>query len=197
MRSLLSETLVMNSHIVVDGKERRYKFTPTQTEALEVWFSANNHYPTPTEKEMLMVTTGLTQRQVDNWFTNTRKRRKQRDTKPRTQVKRRQKRIRARQRENFGPHVKATLMGWAWAHRNYPYPTPEQKAALASKTNITYDQVQHWFVNWRMRVWRKMETPPLIVMPTLPLPEETVDAAPMRSHLYAFRQPTTEGVPRV
>eukprot|EP00742_Colponemidia_sp_Colp-10_P002870 GILJ01003064.1.p1 GENE.GILJ01003064.1~~GILJ01003064.1.p1 ORF type:complete len:451 (-),score=51.48 GILJ01003064.1:287-1450(-) len=48
------------------------------------------------------------------------------------------------------------LRTWLFEHFEHPYPTEQQKAELADKTNLTYLQVNNWFINARVRIWRPM-----------------------------------------
>lgn len=43
---------------------------------------------------------------------------------------------------------------WLSSHWHDPYPTPDEKAELAYHCHITVDQVNHWFINARVRRWR-------------------------------------------
>jgi hypothetical protein len=59
-------------------------------------------------------------------------------------------------RENFPADVIRLLKKWLLENFKDPYPSAEVKMALAEQTNLTYEQVQHWFVNARMRIWRPL-----------------------------------------
>lgn len=59
-------------------------------------------------------------------------------------------------RDNFPPSVVEVLKTWLMGHFDDPYPTAQEKEHLALETGITYEQVQHWFINARMRIWRPM-----------------------------------------
>eukprot|EP00743_Colponemidia_sp_Colp-15_P006523 GILK01007026.1.p1 GENE.GILK01007026.1~~GILK01007026.1.p1 ORF type:complete len:451 (+),score=52.57 GILK01007026.1:42-1355(+) len=48
------------------------------------------------------------------------------------------------------------LRTWLFEHFEHPYPTEQQKAELAEKTSLTYLQVNNWFINARVRIWRPM-----------------------------------------
>jgi len=62
---------------------------------------------------------------------------------------------RPRRRSNFSPEVIAVLKKWLHDHWNEPYPSQEEKAMLAAQTNLTLEQISHWYINTRMRQWRK------------------------------------------
>lgn len=57
-------------------------------------------------------------------------------------------------RENFSADATNTLRQWFADHFDDPYPTAAEKTELSQKTGLTYEQIQHWFINTRMRVWR-------------------------------------------
>jgi hypothetical protein len=48
------------------------------------------------------------------------------------------------------------LKRWLAAHMDDPYPNSDRKAALAAESGLSYDQVQHWLINARMRKWRPL-----------------------------------------
>jgi hypothetical protein len=60
-----------------------------------------------------------------------------------------------KQRRANLPKASVSVMEkWFCAHRNNPYPSEEQKRALAAQANLKEDQVSNWFVNVRKRYWR-------------------------------------------
>lgn len=48
------------------------------------------------------------------------------------------------------------LKDWLFKHFNHPYPTEEEKAQLAALTGLQTAQVNYWFINARVRIWRPM-----------------------------------------
>ncbi|KAI8615826.1 homeobox KN domain-containing protein, partial [Chytriomyces sp. MP71] len=54
-------------------------------------------------------------------------------------------------RLNYPPEVRAILLKWLGQNREYPYPTDADKNDLASKTGLTLQQVNNWFINARRR----------------------------------------------
>jgi len=50
--------------------------------------------------------------------------------------------------------ARSHLDTWLSSHWHDPYPTPEEKLDLAEICSITVDQVNHWFINARVRRWR-------------------------------------------
>ena len=72
----------------------------------------------------------------------------------------------------FSQEAVGVLRGWLDAHDDDPYPSATTKAELARSTGLTYEQVQHWFINARMRLW--VGTPPFPPSPPLALPPARV-----------------------
>ena len=60
-----------------------------------------------------------------------------------------------RTRSNFPAEVTQVLRDWLDAHWSDPYPSPDEKAMLARQTGLTLEQISHWYINNRMRQWRK------------------------------------------
>lgn len=61
-------------------------------------------------------------------------------------------------RLNFPQNVTDTLREWFEANLESPFPSVEQKFAFAEQLGISFDQVSHWFVNARMRIWPHRHT---------------------------------------
>ncbi|KAI9318666.1 hypothetical protein BX666DRAFT_1930392 [Dichotomocladium elegans] len=61
-----------------------------------------------------------------------------------------------RRRGNLPKHVTATLRDWLAHHKKHPYPTEEEKTALAAQTNLTLNQISNWFINARRRILQPM-----------------------------------------
>lgn len=47
------------------------------------------------------------------------------------------------------------LLDWFNAHLDDPYPTKEEKSELAAQVGQTFDQVNNWFINRRIRSQRQ------------------------------------------
>ncbi len=45
---------------------------------------------------------------------------------------------------------------WLFDHFQNPYPTEEEKKSIAKEIGLTYTQVNYWFINARVRIWRPM-----------------------------------------
>jgi len=48
------------------------------------------------------------------------------------------------------------LKKWLFEHLFHPYPTEEQKRALAGQTGLTINQISNWFINARRRILQPM-----------------------------------------
>ncbi|KAG0175201.1 hypothetical protein DFQ30_010976 [Apophysomyces sp. BC1015] len=61
-----------------------------------------------------------------------------------------------RRRGNLPKAVTAILRDWLSKHKKHPYPTEEEKAALAKETSLTLNQISNWFINARRRILQPM-----------------------------------------
>lgn len=61
-----------------------------------------------------------------------------------------------RRRGNLPKAVTAILRDWLSRHKKHPYPTEEEKAALATETNLNLNQISNWFINARRRILQPM-----------------------------------------
>ncbi|GJQ14808.1 hypothetical protein GpartN1_g6599.t1 [Galdieria partita] len=50
------------------------------------------------------------------------------------------------------------LIHWFLQHAFEPYPSEEEKEWLAMQTGWTVQQVNHWFINTRVRIWKPIIT---------------------------------------
>eukprot|EP00741_Cyanophora_paradoxa_P016564 tig00020927_g15994.t1 len=48
------------------------------------------------------------------------------------------------------------LKQWLFDHFLHPYPTEEEKVQLAAQTNLGVQQVNNWFINARVRIWKPL-----------------------------------------
>ncbi len=56
------------------------------------------------------------------------------------------------------PRASVEVMeAWFCVHQDNPYPSEEEKRALAMQLNLKEEQVSNWFVNVRKRFWRLKE----------------------------------------
>ncbi|KAJ3414458.1 hypothetical protein HDV05_006551 [Chytridiales sp. JEL 0842] len=59
-------------------------------------------------------------------------------------------------RLNYSPAIRKILLSWLNLNKHHPYPTEQDKATLASKTGLTLQQVNNWFINARRRKYQFM-----------------------------------------
>ena len=64
--------------------------------------------------------------------------------------------VRLKKRTNLPKSSISLLRGWMMAHFSNPYPSDEEKLALASAAAISVDQVNNWFINARVREWKPL-----------------------------------------
>ncbi|TDH69567.1 hypothetical protein CCR75_002882 [Bremia lactucae] len=46
------------------------------------------------------------------------------------------------------------LIAWFLAHKDNPYPSPDERLEIADKTGLAEQQVRNWFANMRKRHWK-------------------------------------------
>ncbi|RUP43282.1 Homeodomain-like protein [Jimgerdemannia flammicorona] len=63
-----------------------------------------------------------------------------------------------RRRGNLPKTVTLVLREWLVQHKKHPYPTEEEKIALARETKLTMNQISNWFINARRRILQPMLT---------------------------------------
>ncbi|KAF6159130.1 hypothetical protein GIB67_032747, partial [Kingdonia uniflora] len=56
------------------------------------------------------------------------------------------------------------LMDWWNKHYKWPYPSEQQKMALAACTGLDQKQINNWFINQRKRHWKPSEERQFMVM---------------------------------
>eukprot|EP01080_Neovahlkampfia_damariscottae_P004767 gene4767-8349_t len=63
-------------------------------------------------------------------------------------------------RRNRALPVDSTLILKEWFLKNIenPYPTEEQKLQLEKETNLSFTQINNWFINKRVRIWKPLMT---------------------------------------
>jgi hypothetical protein len=59
-------------------------------------------------------------------------------------------------RPNFSPAAVAVLKSWLDDHKNYPYPSSDEKDILARKTGLDVKQINTWFANNRKRAFQDL-----------------------------------------
>ncbi|KAM3147697.1 homeodomain superfamily [Paramecium bursaria] len=60
-----------------------------------------------------------------------------------------------RKGHKFTKKANLLLKHWLYKHFSYPYPTQEQTLQLAQKCQLSYKQIQIWFINARGRIQSK------------------------------------------
>ncbi len=138
------------------------RFPVKTTTVLQNWLQANLDSPLPSakQKQEWIYDLGLTAKQIQNWFW---KARIQAGLRIPSQLPRASPSsqdfaasageitIAKRSRHNFPSEKVVVLEEWFNMHRDYPYPSSEEKHRLADIVHLSYLQVQGWFVNARMR----------------------------------------------
>ena len=61
-----------------------------------------------------------------------------------------------KQRINLPKLAKDVLSDWLYDHLDFPYPTEDEKRELATNTDLSFDQVNNWFINSRARLWKPL-----------------------------------------
>ncbi|XP_055688375.1 homeobox protein PKNOX2-like isoform X6 [Lutzomyia longipalpis] len=62
-----------------------------------------------------------------------------------------------RQKRGILPkHATSVMRAWLFQHLVHPYPTEDEKRAIAAQTNLTLLQVNNWFINARRRILQPM-----------------------------------------
>lgn len=63
---------------------------------------------------------------------------------------------RKRRRGTLDKYAVSVLRQYLFDHFAHPYPTDQEKAELAIKTGLKVSQVNYWFINARVRIWRPL-----------------------------------------
>ena len=91
-----------------------------------------------------------------------------------------------KRRGNLPKPVTAILRDWLAKHKKHPYPTEDEKLALAQRTNLTINQISNWFINARRRILQPMlqkEQEERMMYPTtLSMHQDVSDDDDMSSH---------------
>jgi len=61
-----------------------------------------------------------------------------------------------KRRGNLPKTATNILKKWLFDHLFHPYPTEEEKSALAQQTGLTMNQISNWFINARRRILQPM-----------------------------------------
>lgn len=63
--------------------------------------------------------------------------------------------------------ARQALLDWWNIHYKWPYPTEEDKIALAESTGLDQKQINNWFINQRKRHWKPSENMQFAVMDSI------------------------------
>ena len=84
-------------------------------------------------------------------------------------------------RSRFAPSSTAVLKRWFLSHLRCPYPTPAQRRRLAAQAaGLTQAAVSTWFVNARMRLWRRWVEEAQAERPQRPAQQHTESGVELR-----------------
>ncbi|GMH32326.1 hypothetical protein BSKO_00160 [Bryopsis sp. KO-2023] len=61
-----------------------------------------------------------------------------------------------KKRENLPKESTALLKDWLLSHMMLPYPGNEEKIQLCKATNLDISQINNWFINARVRIWKPL-----------------------------------------
>eukprot|EP00956_Cyclotella_meneghiniana_P024179 scaffold48224_cov45-Cyclotella_meneghiniana.AAC.3 len=112
-----------------------------ECDVLKRWYDEHesNPYPTKEEKADLMMTTRLTEMQINNWFASERlKKKKTRGDTTAGAVK-------------LSKEAVEKLKKWYDEHEAHAHPTKKERAELALTTELTENQINTWFKCERRR----------------------------------------------
>ncbi|KAL9257395.1 Homeobox protein SBH1-like protein [Drosera capensis] len=77
------------------------------------------------------------------------------------------------------------LLEWWRCHYKWPYPSEDQKLALAQTTGLDQKQINNWFINQRKRHWKPTDDMQLVVMdPSTHHPNIFMDSSSFMGSLY-------------
>lgn len=62
--------------------------------------------------------------------------------------------------ERLNTDVMRVLLRWLLEHRENPYPSDSEKQKFRDELGMTSAQVNHWFINARRRILKKLDLPP-------------------------------------
>ena len=59
-----------------------------------------------------------------------------------------------KKKEKLPDHSTQAMRRWLDDHFAHPYPSPEEKLELKLETGLSIKQINQWFINARVRIWR-------------------------------------------
>ncbi|EGC31601.1 hypothetical protein DICPUDRAFT_39700 [Dictyostelium purpureum] len=60
--------------------------------------------------------------------------------------------LKRKKRGKLPGEATSILKKWLFEHNMHPYPTEEEKVALANSTSLSFNQINNWFTNARRRI---------------------------------------------
>eukprot|EP00956_Cyclotella_meneghiniana_P013342 scaffold19197_cov40-Cyclotella_meneghiniana.AAC.4 len=120
---------------------RAAKRSKVECDALKRWYDEHesNPYPTKEEKAELMMSTGLAEKQINNWFATERLKKKKARGGTTAQA------------AKLSEEAVEIFKKWYDENEAHPYPTKEELRQLALRTELTDKQVHTWFKSERTR----------------------------------------------
>lgn len=72
--------------------------------------------------------------------------------------------LKKRKKGKLPKEARQQLLEWWSRHYKWPYPSEQQKIALAESTGLDQKQINNWFINQRKRHWKPSEDMQFMVM---------------------------------
>ena len=72
--------------------------------------------------------------------------------------------MKKRKKGKLPKEARQQLLDWWSRHYKWPYPSEQQKLALAESTGLDQKQINNWFINQRKRHWKPSEDMQFVVM---------------------------------
>ncbi|XP_021889118.1 homeobox protein SBH1 [Carica papaya] len=72
--------------------------------------------------------------------------------------------MKKRKKGKLPREARQQLLDWWSRHYKWPYPSEQQKLALAESTGLDQKQINNWFINQRKRHWKPSEDMQFVVM---------------------------------
>jgi len=63
---------------------------------------------------------------------------------------------RKKRKRMIPPEAVRVMKDWLMAHKEHPYPSPEEKQHFVERTGLSLQQVDYWFINARRRILRPL-----------------------------------------
>ncbi|CAN8240764.1 unnamed protein product [Cochlearia groenlandica] len=72
--------------------------------------------------------------------------------------------MKKRKKGKLPKEARQQLLDWWSRHHKWPYPSEQQKLAMAESTGLDQKQINNWFINQRKRHWKPSEDMQFVVM---------------------------------